>query len=172
MPDYDVTAKTSEVIERISYLIENATPTLAPSVLLQRTDDDFAELENLTDPDGRIRRFEVIARDPSYGNLFWGATKASYDFLIHIRIGYPLGKYYPLPDDETVDGERFQVEDIIAHDRKLIAQLLEDADNFGAIDDLSAVSDVQLALLRGERVEAGGRVRAMLYGVQLVETFT
>lgn len=172
MPDYDLSTKLSEVIERVLYLIENATPTLAPSVVFQQPDDETTTLENLTDPDGRIRRFEVVSQDPAYGNLFWGSTKASYALILKIRIGYPLSRYYPEPDDETVDGDRFLVEHLINHDRKIICQLLEDADNFGAIDSLSAISDVQLALLKGELIEYSGRVRSMLWGVQIVETFT
>lgn len=169
---YSVSAKSSEVIERISYLLENATPTLAPTeYLFVRQDDDSCALEDLTDPYGRVRRFVVEARDPEYGAMFFGDASASYEFLIHIRIGYPKGRWWPIADDETVDGDRYLVEDLIAHDRKLVAQLLENADNWGAIDSLSAISNVQLALLRGEIRESRGKVVAMLYGVQLVETF-
>ncbi len=172
MPDYTPSSKLAEVIERIAYVIEEATPTLAPSVAFARHTDATCKLEHLTDPDGRIRRFEVRSEQPNYGMLTWGRAKASYKRILRIRVGYPACDYYPEADDETVDSYRYLTEDLKSDDFKLIAKQLEAAVCFAALDgDHPAIDEVDIVLLRGEQDEASGRVRSLLYGVEFVEDF-
>lgn len=173
MSDYTPSSKLAEVVERLAYVIEEATPTLAASVLFVRHTDTTCKLEHLTDPEGRIRRFEIRSETPSYGLLAWGVNVASLARVLRIRVGYPACDYYPEADDEIVDGYRYLTEDLKSDDAKLLIRLIEGNACFAAQDgDHPAISGVQLALLRGEVDEAGGKVRSLLYGLQFVETYT
>jgi hypothetical protein len=170
---YTPSSKLAEIIERVAYVIESATPTLAASVLFVRHTDTTCKLENLTDPEGRIRRFEVRSEAPSYGLLNSGANFASLKRVLRIRIGYPLCDYYPEADDETVGGYRYLTEDLRSDDAKLLIRLLEGGALFSALDvDHPAIENAMLPLLRGEASESGGRVTSLLYGVDYAETYT
>lgn len=173
MTTYTPSSKLAEVIERLYYVIEESTPTLAPSVPFTRHEDPTCKLEVLSDPEGRIRRVEIRSEAPSYGLLAWGVNVASLARVLRIRVGYPASMLYPETDDETVDGYRYLTEDLKSDDAKLLIRLIEGNACFAAQDgDHPAISGVQLALLRGEVDEAGGKVRSLLYGVQFVETYT
>jgi len=112
---YTPSSKLAEVIERLSYVIEESTPTLAASVLFVRHTDTTCKLEHLTDPEGRIRRFEIRSETPSYGLLAWGVNVASLARVLRIRVGYPACDYYP---------ELRQV--LRSHSKKVIAGVNED----------------------------------------------
>jgi hypothetical protein len=172
VPDYTPQSKLAEVIERVAFVIESATPTIAPSVPFQRHTDTTCKLEHLTDPEGRVRRFEIRSESPSYGMLAWGVNIASLARVLRIRIGYPACDFYPEADDELVDGHRYLTEDLKSDDAKLLIRLLEGNACFAAQDDdHPAIENVQLPLLRGEIDEASGKVRALLYGVEYQETY-
>ena len=171
MAAYSTTSKASEVIERISYLLEQATPDLAPSVLWARHTDTSCHVQDVTDP-ARFRLFTVRKVSAAYGLMTWGQAKASFDFGIKISVGYPAADYYPEADDEIVDGYRYLTEDLKLSDFEQIVRLLEADAPWEAIDgDHPAISDVQIALLRGATDEYEGRIRSITYGVQLVRTY-
>lgn len=172
MPDYTTTAKSAEIIERLSYVLEEATPELAPSVAFQRHTDSTCKLESVTDPE-RFRYFTIKTVSSSYGLMAWGSASASFDFGIKISVGYPAADYYPEADDETVDGYRYLTEDLRQHDFEQIVRLVEGNTPWAEQDvDHPAITNVQLGLLRGAFDEAGGRVRSIAYGVQLVRVYT
>lgn len=172
MPSYTTTSKASEILERLAYVLEEATPDLAPSVTWTRHTDTSSKLEHQTDP-GRFRLFTVTKVSASYGTMTWGQNKASFDFGLKISVGYPAADYYPEADDETVDGYRYLTEDLKLSDFEQIVRLIEGDAPWAAIDgDHPAISDVQLALLRSAQDEAGGKIRSIVYGVQLVRTYT
>jgi hypothetical protein len=172
MPDYTTTAKSSEVIERIAYLLEEATPEIAPSVTLTRHTDTTCLLQDVTDP-GRFRLFTVRATSAQYGTMSWSRTTASFDFGIKISVGYPAADYYPEADDEEVDGYRYLTEDLKVSDFEQIVKLVEGSAPWDQQDaDHPAITQVQVGLLRGAFDEAGGRVRSIIYGVQLARTYS
>jgi hypothetical protein len=166
------TSKIAAVIERVSYVIESLTPTLAPSVLFTRHTDTTCRLESVTDP-GRLRAFEVRAEQPSYGLLASGAATLNLQRVLRIRVGYPLAHYHPEDPDDLVDGERYLTEDLKGDDFRLIMRAIEGDAAFAALDgDHPVITGATLPLLRGEQDEAGGRVRSVLYGVQIEETYS
>lgn len=173
MPDYTPTSILAKATTRVLCVITELTPTLAPSVEFVEHTDTTTTLENLTDPEGRIRRVEIKSESPSYGALAWGRYKASLKRVLKIRIGYPACDYYPEADDEEVDGDRYRTEDLKLDDFRLLINALENGGMFGALDaDHPAINGVEIVRLGGERDEAGGRVRTILYGLEVVEDYT
>ena len=170
---YTPTSVLARATTRVMYALTQLTPTLAPSVLFLEHTDTTTRLEDLTDPDGRIRRIEVKSESPSYGNLSWGSTKSSLKRILKIRVGYPAADYYPEADDEEVDGDRYRTEDLKLDDFRQISYQLEANRCFGDFDaDHPTISNVEIVRLSGERDEARGRVRTILYGLEVVETYT
>jgi hypothetical protein len=166
---YSVTVTVSKVRERLAYYLADLTPDLAPDcpfVDIDEADDDGehdeSPLEAVTEP-RRLRLFEVVAFSPRSAGP-WTSTTATYEQGIAVRIGYSLQR------TEEIEGSTYKVQDLKDSDFVQIDGDIQRGAPFAALDDdHPALSGVQLALLGDAVEEAGGRVRAIRYGIRLEE---
>lgn len=169
-----VTSIGAQLIERVTYLIEQLTPEIAPTANRPETDhpDGFARHDDrtcriyeVTDP-GRLRLIEVTLETPRIGAFAASTVSASFDKVLRIRRGYPLEAW------ETIDGTEYLTEDLKQHDAEQIDREIASGGVGNAIDaDHPAIAGITLARLEGEQDEFGGRVRSLRYGVQFERVY-
>ena len=164
----------AQLIERVTYVIEQLTPELAPTNNRPETDtpngfarhnDRTCRLHQVTDP-GRLRLIEVLLEQPRQGAFAMSAHSSSFEKVLRIRRGYPLEAW------ETVNGVEYLVEDLKQHDAEQIDRQLVGGSIGGAIDvNHPEIPGVTMVRLGGESDEFGGRVRSLFYGVNFERVY-
>lgn len=162
------TVTSSQVIERVTVLIEALTPTQAPTGCRPETDtpdgfirhtDNTCKIQSVTDP-GRLRLLEVTLQNPK---ISWyaagsGSTTLNFDQSVRIRIGYPA------EDHETIEDEEYLVEDLRQSDKELIRNLL-DGTPFAASGELAALPGVKAFVFQTAALAEGGKVMDIFYNI-------
>jgi len=168
-----VTSIASQIIERVTYIIEQLVPEIAPTHNRPgdhpdgfiRHSDNTCRLQYVTDP-GRLRLIEVVMELPRRGAFAMTGTTSSFEKILRIRRGYPMEQY------ETINGTQYLVEDLKQHDAEQIDRVISGGALGNAIDaDHPAIPGVTLVRLDGEQDEFNGRVRSLLYGVNFERTY-
>jgi hypothetical protein len=150
------TVTSAEIIERVTYLIEQLTPDIAATVAFERHADNTCKLHHVTDP-ARLRKIKVTLEAARISG--WASKAGSSTNLgqtLRVRIGYPA------EDTETIDGTDYSVEDLKVGDLEQIRRLL-DGTPFALDGALPALPGVKLTRFEGTSDEYNGTVRSILY---------